>query len=429
MLIQKKFQNGVRMIRRYCGSRQLVLLACLAFAHDGMNAHVAAQQAGATQDPEVSVQTLKPTMVTLTRELPGRTNDHLISEVRPRVTGTIQRRVFEEGSLVEEGDVLYELDATPFEASYRNAQAALQRAESAIPGAQARLDRYQRLSTSNAVSQQDLDEARVQLLQAKADVAAATAALETARIELDYTKVVAPIAGRVDASAVTQGALVTQNQAQALTVIRQNDIINVDLVRSSASLLALNKVLTSRGNGTRNDTATVTLKLEDGSLYEHPGKLQFLGSAVSQSTGMVAIRAVFPNPDGILMPGMYVRAVIEEGNVENGFLVPQRAVSRNPRGQATARFVTGDQMVEERILTVDRSIGNSWLVTGGVTEGDRIIVEGSQRAGVNRQVRLRNVTVEDDTGEVRDANAALACSSTPNHDARAGVCSSPLPLQ
>lgn len=219
----------------------LSLLGCGVFVLAGLSPDVTAQQSAKGQDPEVSVQRLQRRDVTLTRELPGRTSAQLVSEVRPRVTGTIRRRVFEEGSVVKAGDVLYELDRTSFEATYRNAQAALQRAESAIPSSRARFDRYQRLRVSNVVSQQDLDEARTQLLQAEADVAAANAALEAARIELGYTTIVAPIGGRVDASNVTQGALVTQDQAQPLTVIRQHDIVNVDLVRSSSSLLTLNK--------------------------------------------------------------------------------------------------------------------------------------------------------------------------------------------
>ncbi|WP_025591247.1 efflux RND transporter periplasmic adaptor subunit [Agrobacterium tumefaciens] len=397
---------------------QMVFLVGCGFVLHGRNAEVAAQQPAAAQDPEVSVQELEQTTVALTRELPGRTSAHLVSEVRPRVTGTIQRRVFEEGSQVEAGDILYELDPTPFEAAYRNAQAALQRAESAVPSARARFERYERLSANNAVSQQDVDVARTQLLQSEADVAAAMAALETARIELDYTKIVAPISGRVDGSTVTQGALVTQDQAQPLTVIRQHDIINVDLVRSSASLLALNKALASNSIRSNGEFVTVELTLEDGSRYPHPGKLQFLGSAVSQSTGMVSLRAVFPNPNGILMPGMYVRALVEEGFVENSFLVPQRAVSRNPRGQATARFVTEEAKIEERVLTVDRSIGNSWLVANGVAEGDRVVVEGSQRTRVGQNVRTKLVFVEDETGEVRDVHEASASSREPSRDAR-----------
>jgi membrane fusion protein, multidrug efflux system len=403
-----------------CASLRLVLVLCGAAALHGCNAEVAAQQAQ-QPPPEVGAQTLQRETVTLSRELPGRTSAHLVSEVRPRVTGIIRQRIFEEGGVVEAGDVLYELDPTPFEATYRNAQAALQRAESAVPSARARFERYQRLSANNAVSQQEFDEAQTQLLQAEADVAAATAALETARIELGYTKVVAPIGGRVDASNVTQGALVTQDQAQPLTVIRQHDIINVDLVRSSASLLALNNARASNNLKSNGEFVTVELRLEDGTHYPHPGKLQFLGSAVSTSTGMVSLRAIFPNPEGMLMPGMYVRALVEEGYMENVFLVPQRAVSRNPRGEATARFVTGDMKIEERTLTVDRNIGNNWLVTAGVAEGDRVVVEGIQRVRAGQEVQVRAVTVEDETGEIRAVAEASTSQPGEAGDAQASM--------
>lgn len=406
-----------------------VFLGFCCFTLQACSSEVEAQQSAPTQDPEVSVQEMEQKTVPLMRELPGRTSAHLVSEIRPRVTGTIQRRVFKEGSNVSAGDVLYELDPTPFEVAYRNAQAALQRAESAVPSARARFERYERLSANNAISRQELDTARTQLLQAEADVAAATATLETARIELGYTKIVAPISGRVDGSTVTQGALVTRDQAQPLTVIRQHDVINVDLVRSSASLLALNKALATNSIRSNGEYVTVELNLEDGTRFPHPGKLQFLGSAVSQSTGMVSLRAVFPNPEGVLMPGMYVRALIEEGFFEGSFLLPQRAVSRNSHGQAIARFVTRDSKIEERVVTVDRSVGNNWLVTAGVAEGDRLVVEGSQRTRAGQSVRVRMVVVEDDTGEVRDAEQAIASSREPSRDGKAAGSTTNLSLQ
>jgi membrane fusion protein (multidrug efflux system) len=193
--------------------------------------------------------------------------------------------------------------------------------------------------------------------------------------------------------------------------------------------LALNKALASNQIRTHGEYVTVELRLEDGSRYPHPGKLQFSGSAVSESTGMVSLRAVFPNPSGILMPGMYVRALIEEGFVQGSFLVPQRAVSRNPQGQATAKFVTDDMKVEERVLTVDRTIGNSWLVTGGVFDGDRVVVEGAQRARMGQQVRTRVVIVEDETGELRDVVEAPASSSEPKRSTQAAAGSLPVSLQ
>jgi membrane fusion protein, multidrug efflux system len=386
----------------------IAVILSLSAALSSCNDEVAAQQPEARPKPSVSVQTLRPEQVTLTTELPGRTSAHLVSEVRPRVTGIVRQRLFTEAGMVKAGDVLYELDATSFEAALRNAQAALQRAESAVPSAQARFERYQRLSATNAVSRQEFDEAQTQMLQAQADVAAAEAALETARINLEYTKVTAPIDGRIDASNVTEGALVTEHQETPLTTIRQLDVINVDLVRSSASFLELNKALASQRLKSNGDFVTVQLLLEDGSRYPHPGKLQFHGSAVSQTTGMVSIRAIFPNPDGVLMPGMYVRATVEEGYMESTFLVPQRAVSRNPRGEATARFVNDEMKVEERVITAEKSVGNSWLVTAGVNDGDRVVIEGLQRVRPGQDVDVRMVSVDDATGELRAVTEAPA---------------------
>lgn len=380
---------------------RFAVVAVIAGSLAGCNDEAVGQQATPKPKPDVAAQTLRPEEVTLTTELPGRTSANLVSEVRPRVTGIVQRRVFEEGSIVEVGDVLYELDPTPFEAAHRNAQATLQRAQGAVPSAQARFERYQSLSATNAVSRQDFDEAQTQMLQARADVAAAEAALETARIDLDYTKVRAPIGGRIDASNITEGALVTEHQEVALTTIRQLDVMNIDLVRSSASFLKLNQDIAAGRIKTNGDFVTVQLLLEDGTRYAHPGKLQFHNSAVSPSTGTVTLRALFPNPDGVLMPGMYVRALVEEGYKEDGILIPQRAVSRNVRGEPIAKFIGDDMTIEERVLSVDRTVRNSWLVTAGVETGDRVVVEGAQRAARGQEVTVSAVTVDDATGEIR----------------------------
>jgi len=349
---------------------------------------------------QVGAQTLRAQTVTLTAQLPGRTSAHVVSEVRPRVGGIVRSRNFEEGSDVKAGDILYELDPAPFEAAYRNAEAALQRANGAIPSAKARLERYMNLTTRNAVSQQDLDEAQTTMLQAQADVAAASAALETARINLEYTKIRAPIDGRIDASSVTPGALVTADQAAALATIRQLATINVDVVQSSVHLLRLKKAVAENRISTTGGSITVELLLEDGSRYPYPGKLQFSDSSVSMTAGTVSTRALFPNPDGLLMPGMYVQAIVEEGVREKSFLLPQRAVSRNPKGEAVARFVNAQSKIEERVLAVDRSIGNSWLVSGGVENGDRLVVDGLQRAQVGQDVQVSAVRIDDKTGEV-----------------------------
>ena len=302
--------------------------------------------------------------------------------------------------MVEAGDLLYEIDPAPFEATLRNAQAALKRAEGAVPGASARFKRYQTLSAGNAISRQEFDEAQTQLLQVEADVAAATAAVETARINLEFTKVTAPIGGRIDASVVTEGALVTENQETALTTIRQLDVINVDLVRTSSSLLSLNRALAAKNVQSNGDFVTVELLLEDGSPYPHPGRLQFKNAVVSSSTGMISLRATFPNPEGVLLPGMYVRAIVEDGYLQDSFLLPQRAVSRNARGEATAKFIDANMKIEERVLPVAQNVRNSWLVSSGVRDGDRIVVDGLQRAVAGQEVDAIAVTIDDTTSEI-----------------------------
>jgi membrane fusion protein (multidrug efflux system) len=359
-----------------------------------------AQQRTAPPKAEIGAQTLAPQTVTLTAELPGRTSAHLVSEVRPRVGGIVQSRNFQEGRDVAAGDVLYELDPAPFEAAYNNAEAALRRAEGAVPSARSRFLRNQSLTARNAISQQDLDEAQTALVQAESDVVAARSALQTARINLEYTKIRAPIGGRIDASSVTPGALVTADQISPLATIRQLDVINVDVVQSSSNLLRLKRALAANQIKSNGEFVTVELVLEDGSRYPYPGKLQFSESSVSTTAGTVTIRASFPNPHSLLMPGMYVRAIVEEGSVESRFLVPQRAVSRNPRGEAIAKFVDANNKVEERRVTVDRSVGNSWLVSGGVSNGDRILVDGLQRALNGQEVQVTAVNVNNDTGEV-----------------------------
>jgi membrane fusion protein (multidrug efflux system) len=272
-----------------------------------------------------------------------------------------------------------------------------------VPSARARLDRYTGLAAQNAVSRQDFDDAQTTLVQAEADVAAAAAALETARINLEYTKIRAPIDGRIDASSVTPGALVTADQTSALATIRQLDLINVDVVQSSSNTLRLRKAIANGQLVPNGEFVTVELLLEDGSRYPYPGKLQFSASSVSASAGTVSTRAVFPNPERLLMPGMYVRALVEEGEVQNSFLVPQRAVTRNARGQATAKFVTADSKIEERVLPVDRSVGNNWLVSAGVASGDRVVVDGLQRAQTGQEVEVSAVSVDENTGEIKAA--------------------------
>lgn len=358
--------------------------------------------------PEVSAVTLDPQSVAITAELPGRTSASVIAEVRPQVGGIIRSRNFKEGSDVKQGDVLYEIDPAFYQAAFDNAKATLERAQGAVPTAKARFERYSNLNRTNIVSQQDLDDARSTFAQAQADVDAATAALETARINLDYTKIRAPIDGRVDASTVTVGALVTTGQTTALTTIRTLDPINVDVTQSSANLLKFRRAVAEGRLKTNGTNVAVRLTLEDGSTYAQTGTLEFSEATVAEAVGTINVRATFPNPDRLLLPGMYVRATIEEGVAENSYLIPQRAVTRNTKGQPTAKFVTADGKVEDRVLSVQRNIGNNWLVSEGMKEGDRVIVEGSQRIAAGQEVTVSAVTIDDTTGELRQASVAGA---------------------
>ncbi len=371
----------------------------------GCNEQKAAQSNAPAVKTEVSAMALHPQSVAITAELPGRTAAYLIAEVRPQVGGIIRSRNFKEGSEVNAGDVLYEIDPASYQASYDSATAALQKAEGAVPSAQSKVDRYKSLTAQDAVSKQNLDDALSTLAQANADVASARAALETARINLDYTKMRAPIGGRVDASAVTVGALVTAEQTTALTTIRQLDPINVDVTQSSTNLLEFRRAIADGRLKTSGDNVSVHLTLEDGSQYKQTGKLEFAESSVAEAVGTITVRAVFPNPDRVLLPGMYVRATIQEGIAENSFLVPQRAVTRNTKGEPIAMFVTADGKVSQRVLKVERSIGNSWLVNKGISDGDRVVVEGVQRIRDGQEVNVSPVTIDDATGEVKQAAA------------------------
>ncbi|MDK4717454.1 efflux RND transporter periplasmic adaptor subunit [Rhizobium sp. CNPSo 4039] len=372
----------------------------------GCNQQPAAQNGGRTVKSEVSAVTLHPQSVAITADLPGRISANLVAEVRPQVGGIIRSRNFKEGSEVKEGDVLYEIDPSSYQASYDSAVAALQKAEGAVPNAQAKLDRYAGLSAQSAVSQQNFDDAKSALVQAQADVASAKAALETARINLNYTKIRAPISGRVDASTVTVGALVTAEQTTALTTIRQLDPINVDVTQSSTNLLRFRRAVEEGRLKTSGDNVSVHLTLEDGTQYKESGTLEFAEAAVAETVGTLNVRASFPNPERILLPGMYVRATIQEGIAENSFLVPQRAVTRNTKGEPIAFFVSADGKIQQRVLTVQRSIGNSWLVGKGVEEGDRVVVEGIQRVRDGQEVNVALVTIDDASGNLEQASAA-----------------------
>jgi membrane fusion protein, multidrug efflux system len=380
--------------------------------------------AGAAMKTQVSVVSLHPQSVAITAELPGRTTASLEAVVRPQVGGIIKDRTFKEGSEVKQGDALYQIDPAPYQASYDSALADLQKADAAVPSAQSKVDRYKGLIGQNAISKQDLDDADASLKQALAEVASAKAAVETARINLDYTTIRAPISGRIDKSALTPGALVTASQDTALTTIRTLDPINVDVTQSSTNLLNLREAIDAGRIKFSGANIKVSLKLENGSIYPLHGKLEFAESAVSESTGTFVLRAEFPNPERLLLPGMYVRALVEEGVADNSFLVPQRAVSRNTKGEPIAWFITADNKVEQRVLTVGQNVGNNWLVGKGIADGDRVIVEGSQLVRAGQEVQPVEVTIDEATGEVKEVKQSQAQPRAEQDVASNGAASS-----
>ena len=338
--------------------------------------------------PEVGVVVVKPERVALTTELPGRTAAYMIAEVRPQVSGIIQKRVFTEGSDVKAGQVLYQIDPATYQAAYASAKAAESRAEATLSTVRLKAERYRDLVKIKAVSQQDNDDAQASLKQAEADVAATKAAVETARINLAYTRVTAPISGRIGRSTVTNGALVTANQPAALATIQQISTMYVDVVQSSSDILRLKQSLASGLLKKDNaGQARVKLLLEDGTPYPVSGTLKFSEVTVDQSTGSVTLRAVFSNPKQTLLPGMFVRAILEEGVNEQAILVPQRGVTRDPKGDAMVFVVGAEEKVEPRIIKVARTVGDNWLVSDGLKTGDRIILEGIQKARPGTQVK------------------------------------------
>jgi membrane fusion protein (multidrug efflux system) len=331
--------------------------------------------------PAVDVVTLHARPVTLTTDSPGRTSAYRTAEVRPQVNGVLLKRLFTEGDMVQAGQQLYQIDPAPYEAALASAQATLAHAQASVRTAQATVERYQSLVSTHAVSRQDYDNAVGTLEQNKADVASAEAAVKTAAINLTYTKVLSPIDGRTGRSSVTEGALVTANQATSLVTVTQLDPIYVDVTQPTATMLRLKRELASgQIKSVGEGKIPVKLVLEDGVPYDPPGALQFSEVTVDQGTGAVTLRAIFPNRDGLLLPGMFVREQLQEGIVQNGILAPQQGVTHNAKGLPTALVVDGDGKAQLRILKTDRAIGGDWLVTDGLREGDRLIVSGVQKA-------------------------------------------------
>lgn len=352
--------------------------------------------AAATTGPvEVGVVTLEPTSVTLTRELPGRTSAYRVAEVRARVDGIVQKRLFAEGSDVKEGQPLFLIDPAPYRAALDAAKAQLARAEARVASARTQAERYTELVRENAVSRQEYDDAIAALKGAEADVAAGQAAVQAARINLGYTTVTSPVSGRIGRSAVTEGAYVQKSAATLLAVVQQLDPVYVDLTQSSAEALRLRRELDegklqSAGRG----QAKVRLLLEDGREYGLAGALQFADVTVDPSTGSIALRALFPNPRGELLPGMFVRARLDEAVKPEALLVPQQAVMRDRKGVPTALVVNAEKKVERRQLTTERAVGDAWLVSAGVRAGDRVVVEGLQKVRPGAEVSPVEVTAK-----------------------------------
>lgn len=362
-------------------------------------------------DPEVTVVTIAPEKVTLTTVLSGRTSPHMVAEVRPQVSGIVQKRLFKEGSDVKAGEVLYQIDSSSYQAAYHNAKAALARAEATALPARLKGERYGDLSKANAVSKQENDEVQAAHRQADAEINAARANLEAARINLAYTRVTAPISGRIGKSSVTPGALVTANQAAVLATVQQIDSIYVDVTQSSSEVMRLKRDLASgklRKAGA--DAAKVTLLFEDGTPYGKEGVLQFSDITVDQNTGVITLRALFPNPDRDLLPGLYVRAVLEQGVEEQAILVPQPAVGRDAKGNAQVLVVNAEGLAELRPITVDRVIGANWLVSSGLAAGDKVIVEGLQkvRPGVKVKIAEAAPAANQNAAAVAPGQAAAA---------------------
>ncbi|SDW33812.1 efflux RND transporter periplasmic adaptor subunit [Marinobacter mobilis] len=342
--------------------------------------------------PEVGYITVEARPFTLVNELPGRTAPYQVAEVRPQVTGLLVKRLFQEGEAVVTGQPLYQIDDRLYKAALASAQAELASARASLETARLKAERYERLINTGAISQQDLDQARATLHESEALVDAARAAVQTATINLEYTTITAPIAGRIGRSSVTAGALVTANQASALVTIRQLDPIYVDVTQSYNDLQELRSAMAAGQLQTvGEDQAAATLVYQSGESYGHSGTLQFSEFAVDETTGSVTLRALFPNPDDALLPGMFVRARLPQAERESAILVPQKGISRDPDGQAAALVISDEGTVEKRRVIAERVVESQWLIREGLANGDRLIVEGLQKIRVGIPVRAVNV--------------------------------------
>jgi len=375
ILFPFRFRRSVSAVRFFCLTTAVALGFVLAGC--GKKPNAGPPPSGPL---EVGVITLAPASVTLTKELPGRTSAYRIAEVRARVSGIVLKRLFTEGGEVKEGEVLYQIDPAPYQAALNSAKGNLARAEANAASSRLQADRYKDLIAAKAVSQQDYDNAFAAAKAGEADVAAERAAVEAAEINLGFTRVTAPIAGHIGRSEVTEGAYVQQSTATLLTTIQQIDRMYVDVNQSTSEVLRLKRELENgQLTGIGKDQAKVTLLLEDGTEYAEPGTLQFADITVNPATGSIALRAIFPNRRGELLPGMFVRARLEEGVNPSAILVPQLAVTRNQLGQGIAMVVGADSKVEARTLVTDFALGDQWVVRSGLKPGDQVIVNNLQK--------------------------------------------------
>jgi len=380
----------------------------------GCKEEQAPQEGFAFPPPQVAVLTVKAEDVPITNELPGRIAATRTAEVRPRASGIVVDRVFEQGSLVKEGDVLYRIDPAPFQVQVDSAEATLRRAEAVQAQAKNDTVRQEQLKKSNVASAQAYDDAIAKLAQADADVAIAQAGLATAKLNLEYTEVKAPISGRIGRALITEGALVSTNGTENLATIQQLDPVYADFTQSATDLIRLRKALKDGALMADNNSADVKLFLDDGSAYPHPGKLLFSEAAVDESTGQVTLRGEFPNPEGDLLPGMYVRVQVEQGVEKGAVLVPQQAVQRDASGSALVYVVSADNKAGPRPVHVGRAAGTRWVITDGLKDGEKIIVEGFQKVQPGGEV----VPSEWDPNAV--ANAAKQGGEAKADEAKAG---------
>lgn len=395
----------------------LVLAIASAIALTGCNKQQGAQKAAAARPVDVTVQVMASHPVQMNEEISGRTVAYRIAEVRPQVSGVLQRRLFTEGQYVKAGQPLYQIDASTYKASEQNARASLAQAEAELALARADAARSSALVKANAVSKQSDDSAQARLKTAEAAVQAAQANLSTARINLRYTSVLAPISGKVSISEVTPGALMNAYQAQRMTVIHQLDPIYVDVQRTNTQLLKLREDIASgKIKALPGGSAPVKIKLEDGTDYPLTGKLTFEGVSVGESSGTVTLRAVFPNPKGTLLPGMFVRATLPSGNIPQAITVSQRSVMRDMRGDPYVYVVTSDNKIEQRSIKIGGAVGSEWVVESGLQVGDKVVYSGLDKVAPGVVVNPA-----EEGGSASSAEASTAASTAAGSPAASAV--------